>query len=61
MAISEAKKRADAKYRSTKRKQIQLDFRAEEVERIKAYCEEKGVKVATWCKEIIAQAMEEKR
>lgn len=58
MPVSEAKKRADAKYRAAKRKQIQLDFKTDEFERIKSYCEAKGVKVATWCKEVISKAIE---
>jgi len=58
MPVSEAKKRADAKYRANKRKQIQLDYSIEEFERIKNHCESKQTPVATWCKKAINDAID---
>ena len=58
MAISEAKKRADAKYRSAKRRQIQLDMSIADYERIKAHCEALGVPLATWIKRLIQAALD---
>ena len=57
MPVSEAKKRADAKYRAAKRKQIQLDYSIEEFEAIKSHCESRRVPVATWCKNAISAAI----
>lgn len=53
MPVSEAKKRADAKYRSSKRKQIQLDMSISDYERIKAHCERLDIPLATWVKGLI--------
>ena len=57
MPVSEAKKRADAKYRTNKRRQIQLDYSIEEFEQIKQHCEARQTPVATWCKAAIQDAM----
>lgn len=57
--ITEAKRKADLKYRATKRKQVVLDYSIEDFEKIKAYCQGKDIKVATWCKLAIEKAMNE--
>lgn len=44
---------AKLKYRSAKRKQIQLDMSIADYERIKAHCEGLGVPLATWVKGLI--------
>ena len=56
--ISEAQKKSLAKYRAAKRKQIQLDYSIEEFDRIKQHCESIQTPVATWCKEVIHDAIE---
>lgn len=57
MKESEAQRRAKLKYRSAKRKQIQLEYSLEDYEQIKEYCESLNVPVATWCKSAIGKAM----
>jgi len=52
-------RRAKLKYRTSKRKQIQLDYGLEDFERIKKFCESKNTPVATWCKKVIAEALEQ--
>ena len=59
--ITEAKRKADLKYRAAKRKQIVLDYSIEDFERVKAYCQDKNVPVATWCKAVIEKAMKDDR
>jgi len=59
MKETEAQRKAKLKYRSAKRKQIQLDYPAEEYERIKEHCESLNVPIATWCKSVIEKAMME--
>lgn len=54
---SEAQRRAKLKYRSDKRKHIQLEYSLEEYEQIKEYCKSLNVPVATWCKSAIEKAM----
>ena len=51
-------RKAKLKYRSAKRKQIQLDYSVEDFERIKVFCQEKNIPVATWCKKVINEALE---
>jgi len=57
--ISEAKKRADAKYRKEKTHLIQLQYPVERYNEIKDFCDKKEVSVATWCKLVIDKAMKE--
>lgn len=57
--ISEAKKRADAKYRKEKTHLIQLQYPVERYNEIKDFCDKKEVSVATWCKSVIDKAMKE--
>ena len=58
VSISEAKRKADAKYKATKRKQIVLNISIEEDKAIKDYCNQRGLQVATWIKCLIRDAMQ---
>ena len=51
-------RKAKLKYRSNKRKQIQLDYSLEDFERIKSFCQAKDIPVATWCKRVINEALD---
>ena len=57
MKESEAQRKAKLKYRSDKRKHIQLEYSLVEYEKIKEYCESLNVPIATWCKSAIERAM----
>ncbi len=58
MANKILERKAKLKYRSNKRKQIQLDYSLEDFERIKCFCQAKDIPVATWCKRVINEALE---
>lgn len=53
-------RKAKLKYRSAKRKQIQLDYSIEDFNEIKSYCESINQPVASWCKSVIANAIAQK-
>jgi hypothetical protein len=51
--MSEAKKRADWKYRKTRRKQIVVDMSLEEFDAVDAYCKVNDIPKATLIKRLL--------
>lgn len=58
MAITDAERRAYAKYKKEKRKQIVLNMSITDYERIQAYCIEHNIQTATWIKALIWDTIE---
>lgn len=58
MARSEAKKRADAKYRAKTYKRVPLDLRNEDYDELKAHCEKIGEPINTFIRRLIKEAIE---
>lgn len=57
MAVSEAQKKANAKYRSTKRKQIVIDMSEAQRDQINSYCKSMGTGTATYIKQLLRDDM----
>jgi hypothetical protein len=60
MPISDAKRKADAKYKTLRRKQIVINYSQEEYVQVQDYCRSIGVPVATWIKGLIKDNMTDK-
>lgn len=58
MTISEAKKRANAKYNAKTYKRIPLDLRHEEAEKVRLHAEKHGEAVNAFIKRAIRETME---
>lgn len=56
LAVSDAKKQADAKYRKAKRAQIVIDVSKDQRDQINAYCKDRGG-TATYIKHILREDM----
>lgn len=59
MAISEAKKRADAKWHKTNYTQIALSMQNADAERLDAFCKAHGYTKAGFIKQAIVEKMEQ--
>jgi len=59
MAISDAQKKSNAKYKSARRKQLVLNYSSDDYEAIRMHCQKLGIPMATWCKLLIEKAMRE--
>lgn len=57
MALTEAQKKANEKYRLSKRKHIVLDVSTEQREQINAYCKSMGTGTATYIKQLLRDDM----
>jgi hypothetical protein len=60
MPISDAKRKADNKYKSLRRKQIVINYSIDEYVAIQDFCRSINVPMATWVKGLIKAAMSDK-